>query len=168
MQHHSSRPNAGYQNDVSCFPLSLMVPHLAATSASTSFVVFPSGRTCAARTRTVATWINPCAYANPLAATTTGQSNLAPYGPPDRTMVFGPGYNRVDLSAFKSFAVYRETTLQFRADIFNLFNTPAYGQPGSTLGSGFGQITSERFGGSGTAGENPDARVVQFAAKYVF
>ena len=127
-----------------------------------------SNSICATRTRTVATWINPCAYENPVAATTTGQSNLEPYGPPDRTMIFGPGYNRVDLSVFKSFAVYRETTLQFRADIFNLFNTPAYGQPGSTLGSGFGQITSERFGGSGTAGENPDARVVQFAAKYIF
>jgi hypothetical protein len=37
-----------------------------------------------------------------------------------------------------------------------------------SLGNGFGQVTSERFGGSGTAGENPAARVVQFAAKYVF
>ncbi len=122
--------------------------------------------TCATKTRTVATWFNPCAFVNPVQATTT--DSIASYGPPGRTMVYGPGYNRVDLSAFKSFAVYRETNVQFRADIFNLFNTPAYGQPGDTTGGGFGQITSERFGGSGTAGESPDARVVQFALKYIF
>ena len=141
---------------------------------------------CATRTRTVATWFNPCAFVNPPqvipALNAQGQPNtagpgqilanapnvLSAYGPPGRTMVAGPGYNRVDLSAFKSFDVVRETSIQFRADIFNLFNTPAYGQPSNTTGSAFGQITTERFGGSGTAGENPDARVVQFALKYIF
>ena len=122
--------------------------------------------TCATKTRTVATWFNPCAFVNPVQATTTDE--FSSYGPPGRTMVAGPGYNRTDLSAFKNFAVIRETSVQFRADLFNLFNTPAYGQPGNTTGGGFGQITSERFGGGGTAGENPDARVVQFALKYLF
>ena len=88
-------------------------------------------------------------------------------------MIYGPGYNRTDLSLFKNFVVYRETHLQFRADLFNVWNTPAYGQPDSRTGSGFGAITSERFGsfggaGSATAGENPDARVAQFALKYFF
>ena len=146
-----------------------------------------TNETCATKTRTVDTWFNPCAFVNPpqvipAVDPTTGQPNaagpgqilstdphvLSAYGPPGRTMVYGPGYNRTDLSAFKSFAVFRETNLQFRADIFNLWNTPAYGQPGATTGGGFGQITSERFGGGGTAGESPDARVVQFALKYVF
>ncbi len=147
---------------------------------------------CATKTRTVATWFNPCAFSNPpqvipVINPATGEPNvpgpgqilanapnvLSAYGPPDRTSVYGPGYNRVDLSAFKNFAVIRETSVQFRADIFNLFNTPAYGQPGNTTGGGFGQITSERFGGgsgnySGTAGESPDARVIQFALKDLF
>jgi len=123
------------------------------------------------QTRTLASWFNPCAFANPAQATSTG--DLASYGPPGRTTVDGPGYNRTDLSAFKSFAIYRETNLQFRTDIFNLWNTPAYGQPGNTTGGGFGQIVSERFGSTGgqysaTAGESPDARVVQFALKYIF
>ncbi len=142
---------------------------------------------CATRTRTVASWFNPCAFANPRQVipaidAQTGQPNvpnanqilsndpnvLSAYGPPGRTTVYGPGYNRTDLSAFKNFPVYRETSVQFRTDIFNLWNTPAYGQPGNTTGGGFGQITSERFGGGGTAGENPDSRVVQFALKYLF
>ena len=142
---------------------------------------------CATKTRTVATWFNPCAFVNPpkvipAVNATTGQPNvagpgqilstapnvLAAYGPPGRTQIYGPGYNRTDFSAFKSFAVIWETHVQFRADIFNLWNTPAYGQPGGATGGGFGQITSERFGGGGTAGESPDARVVQFALKYIF
>ena len=138
---------------------------------------------CATKTRTVATWFNPCAFVNPPKVVTgaagPGQISvsdpnvLSSYGPPGRTSIYGPGYNRTDLSAFKSFAVYRGTNVQFRGDIFNLFNTPAYGQPGNTTGSGFGEITTERFGGggaqyTGTAGESPDARVVQFALKYVF
>ncbi len=139
--------------------------------------------TCATKTRTVETWFNPCAFVNPPKVVTgaagpgqisvTDPNVLSAYGPPGRTSVYGPGYNRTDLSAFKSFAVYRETNVQFRADIFNLWNTPAYGQPGNTTGGGFGQITSERFGSGGgnytsTAGESPDARVVQFALKYIF
>ncbi len=106
-----------------------------------------SNGVCATRTRTLASWFNPCAFANPAQATSTG--DLASYGPPGRTTVDGPGYNRTDLSAFKSFAIYRETNLQFRTDIFNLWNTPAYGQPGNTTGGGFGQIVSERFGSTG-------------------
>jgi len=142
---------------------------------------------CATRTRTVASWFNPCAFANPRQIIPsvnqqTGQPNvpngnqilandpnvLSAYGPPGRTTVFGPGYNRIDISGFKSFPIYRETTLKFRADVFNLFNTPAYGQPGNTTGGGFGQITSERFGGGGTAGESPDSRVAQFSLTYSF
>ena len=130
-----------------------------------------SSAVCATKTRTLATWFNPCAFANPTPATTPG--DLASYGPPGRPTVAGPGYNRTDLSAFKSFAIWRETNLQFRTDVFNLWNTPAYGQPDNTTGGGFGQITSERFGSTGgqysaTAGESPDARVIQFALKYIF
>jgi hypothetical protein len=126
---------------------------------------------CATKTHTLATWFNPCAFANPTPATST--TDLASYGPPGRPTLAGPGYNRTDLSAFKSFGIYRETNVQFRADIFNLWNTPAYGQPANTTGGSFGQIASERFGSTGgqysaTAGESPDARVVQFALKYIF
>ncbi|RRA49197.1 TonB-dependent receptor [Acidipila sp. EB88] len=130
-----------------------------------------SNAVCATATHTLATWFNPCAFANPAQATSTG--DLASYGPPGRLTVAGPGYNRTDLSIFKSFGIFRETNVQFRTDVFNLWNTPAYGQPGNTTGGGFGQIVSERFGSTGgqysaTAGESPDARVIQFALKYVF
>jgi hypothetical protein len=125
-----------------------------------------TGVTCATQVKTVKTWFNPCAYNNPPDA--TGANDLAAYGPKGRTMVSGPGYKRIDMSVFKSFSTFRSQTLQFRADIFNLFNTPAFGQPDNTLGGSAGQITSERFGGQGLAAEQPDARVIQLSLKYAF
>lgn len=125
-----------------------------------------TGVTCATQTRTVTSWFNPCAFTNPPVA--TGPNDLAAYGGYGRSMVYGPGYNRVDLSVFKTFTLYRETKLDLRADLFNAMNTPAYGQPNATIGSSFGQITSTRFGGSGTAAETPDARVAQISARFHF
>lgn len=125
-----------------------------------------TGATCSTKVRTTGSWFNPCAFKNPAVA--TGPDDLASYGTKGRTEIWGPGYNRVDFSAFKAFKLVHNANLQFRADIFNLFNTPAYGQPGNTIGSSFGVITSERFGGSGISGETPDARVVQFSGKVTF
>ncbi|HEY1743249.1 MAG TPA: carboxypeptidase regulatory-like domain-containing protein, partial [Granulicella sp.] len=121
---------------------------------------------CATKTRTVKTWFNPCAYTNPPVA--TGPDDLAAYGPPLRQVVYGPGYNRVDLSLSKTFPLWHQTTLDFRADLYNALNTPTYGPPNTTVGSGFGQISSTRFGGSGIAAEAPDARVAQFSGKLHF
>ncbi|MDE1178664.1 MAG: carboxypeptidase regulatory-like domain-containing protein [Edaphobacter sp.] len=125
-----------------------------------------TGVTCATQVKTVNTWFNPCAFTNPPVA--TGPNDIAAYGGYGRSMVYGPGYNRVDLSLFKKFTLYRDTALDIRADLFNALNTPAYGQPNATIGSGFGQITSTRFGGSGTAAETPDARVAQLSARFHF
>jgi len=121
---------------------------------------------CATKTRTVKTWFNPCAYTNPPVA--VGPDDLAAYGPPLRQVVYGPGYNRVDLSLSKTFPLWHQTTLDFRADLYNALNTPTYGPPNTTVGSGFGQISSTRFGGSGIAAEAPDARVAQFSGKLHF
>lgn len=126
--------------------------------------------TCAMKVKTVTSWFNPCAFANPPVAveTVTGANQvalsdnggLAAYGTRGRTMVSGPGYNRADISLFKSFPTFEQQYLQFRADIFNIYNTPAFGLPNGNVGAGFGSITSERF--------SPDARVVQLALKYYF
>jgi Carboxypeptidase regulatory-like domain len=121
------------------------------------------GVTCATKTRTIQNWWNPCAFDNPTPAQFASKTQLSSYGPSGRTDVAGPGYNRVDMSVFKSFPTYRGQSLQFRADFFNLFNHPAIGQPGNMLGSGFGQITTERFGG-----DQQDARTIQLALKYFF
>jgi hypothetical protein len=78
-----------------------------------------------------------------------------------RTPLFGPGFVNTDFSAVKKLPLrFREgTSLEFRAEFFNLFNTPQFFQPGTDIDSpGFGQIT-------GTV-NNP--RLIQFALKLLF
>jgi hypothetical protein len=82
------------------------------------------------------------------------------YGTSPRNPVVGPGTHQFDLSASKSFPIYRENhSLLFRAEMFNATNTPQFANPGGTFGTGtFGRVTS-------TAGDN---RQIQFALKYNF
>jgi hypothetical protein len=79
--------------------------------------------------------------------------------------VTGPGFNKLDASLFKTFAIpYRKTSLQVRADAFNLLNHPSFGNPGTGLtGANSQAITSTRF-----SGVIPDARVLQVAMRLSF
>ncbi len=139
------------------------------------------GITCPTKVRTLQNWYNPCAFANPLPAVALGNtgafypdgktpvpntiSGLAalPYLGSARSQTHGPGYDRVDMSLFKDFHVFGESALQFRADVFNLLNTPAYGDPSNRgISSNGGQITGARSFQSNT----PDSRFFQFALKY--
>lgn len=116
---------------------------------------------CNLPTRTIDHWFNPCAFRNPLPA--SSDSDLQAYGPRGTTLIRGPGYIRADMSFFKSFPVVRENwAIQFRADVFNLTNTPTWFNPNTYLG-GATNITSSRF-----SGLQPDARVFQFALKFLF
>jgi hypothetical protein len=99
---------------------------------------------------------------NLIPAATAG---LIPFGPRGRQGVIGPGFNKLDMSLFKTFAVpFHESALQLRADAFNLLNHPTFGNPGSGLSGGGNQaIGSTRF-----SGILPDARVIQVAARLSF
>ena len=133
---------------------------------------------CAQRTRTLQHWYNPCAFANPPLAfpeasvagspiSTRQIPGLAalPYLGGRRLSVPGPGYERINMSLFKDFSTFREEYVEFRADIFNVLNTPAYGNPSVTSNASTGgQIVSPRSFQNLT----PDARFFQLSAKYVF
>lgn len=136
------------------------------------------GIQCASQTRTKEHWYNPCAFANPPLAfpqasvagspvspvQITGLAAL-PYLGGKRNIISGPGYERINASLFKRFSTIREQYLEFRADAFNVLNTPAYGNPSvaddSTNG---GSITAPRSFQYLT----PDARFFQVSAKYAF
>lgn len=128
--------------------------------------------TCAAKTRNLKNWYNPCSFANPLDGSTipsgtliTNHQQVLAYLGGKRNNVFGPGYERINMSVFKDFTTWHEQFLEFRTDIFNLFNTPAYGQPNTTnINSNGGNITAPRSFQNFT----PDARFIQFSAKYQF
>ncbi len=59
----------------------------------------------------------------------------------------GPGVVNMDLSLFRSFKLTEKFDLQFRAEGFNLSNTPHFGNPsGNANSSRFGQVTSTDTG----------------------
>lgn len=71
----------------------------------------------------------------------------------------GPGFWNVDASLVKRFKVNDRIAAELRADAFNAFNHPRFGNPNGAFGSAtFGQVT-------GTAG-NP--RLVRFGARVTF
>ena len=56
----------------------------------------------------------------------------------------GPGQAQADFSMNKTFEVYEKFKAQFRAEVFNLTNTPQfYGPQTNISSSSFGQITSQ-------------------------
>ena len=58
------------------------------------------------------------------------------YGNSPRNPLVGPGTKTFDTSLSKSFRITETHSLLFRAEAFNLFNTPQFGSPGGTLGTG--------------------------------
>ena len=60
-----------------------------------------------------------------------------------RNALRGFGFAQLDLSLRRRFALTERVNLQFRTDIFNLFNRPNFGDPISDLNSGlFGRSTA--------------------------
>ena len=81
-------------------------------------------------------WFDPLAFTSP---------GSYIYGNSGRNILTGPGTQEVDLSLFKNFALGAQEArrLQFRAEAFNVFNTPQFNNPNAQIGySGVAQITS--------------------------
>jgi hypothetical protein len=102
--------------------------------------------------------INPAAFVTPLG---TGQ-----FGDSGRNMLRGPALLNWDFSVFKKFKVRESQLLEFRAEIFNVFNTPEFSNPAAnvsapaTFGQSFSTIT--------TPVGFPSQRQIQLALKYFF
>jgi hypothetical protein len=100
--------------------------------------------------KSISKWFNTACFATPA----TQQLGNA-----SRTYGYGPGRTNVDLSLYKKFAVVEKQNLEFRAELFNIFNHSQFGTPDVGLGdAAFGAISS-------TVQQN---RQVQFALKYLF
>jgi hypothetical protein len=87
------------------------------------------------------------------------QFSVLQYGALGRNTLRQPGIKTWDVGLFKEFPVKEKQRFQFRAEAFNLFNTPQFSAPNSQLGApGFGQITSTWL----------NNRQMQLALKYLF
>ncbi len=82
-----------------------------------------------------------------------------------RNSLYGPNFRHVDLSIFKDFPVTESLNVQFRAESFNISNTPSYIIP---LGSGNAQLGNPDFGKVTNYDPNYNPRLYQFAVKLQF
>lgn len=114
------------------------------------------------KSQTVDQFLNPLAFVNPPVATaaSAGPENLGGKG----SQVSGPPFRRFDLSVFRRFPFIHESYFEFRAEAFNLTNTPNFGQPTSlnfNVKSTFARIDATR--------DDPnDPREIQLSLKYYF
>jgi hypothetical protein len=93
--------------------------------------------------------------------------NVFHFGNLGRNVVIGPGFSNTDFSVIKNTRVTENTQVQFRAEMFDIFNHANFGQPGriALVGStAFGRITNTRF----PTGDSGSSRQIQFALKFVF
>jgi hypothetical protein len=98
--------------------------------------------------------------------------DIAPFAVPvgrfgnlGRNVVIGPGFNNTDFSVIKRTKLTENQLIEFRWEVFDLFNHANFGQPGRVAGSAnFGQITNTRF----PTGDSGSSRQMQFALKYKF
>jgi hypothetical protein len=81
--------------------------------------------------------------------------------------IYGPGFGNTDFSVIKNMELGHDARLQFRVEVFNMFNQANLGLPGriASVGStSFGVITNTRF----PTGDSGSARQIQFAIKALF
>ena len=94
-------------------------------------------------------------YFNTNAFTTNA---IGTFGDTGRNILRGPTTRNLDWSLFKNIPIKETRSLQFRAELFNVFNHANFGQPVAT-------VTNPNFGKILSAG-NP--RIIQLALKFVF
>ncbi len=87
------------------------------------------------------------------------------YGTAGRDIIIGAPTHNFDFALLKNFTLGKETRfLQFRSEVFNLFNHPNFDNPNvTTTSSVFGKITS-----AGVQDARASSRQIQFALRLAF
>jgi Carboxypeptidase regulatory-like domain/TonB dependent receptor-like, beta-barrel len=95
-------------------------------------------------------WFNPAAFAIPTKYT---------YGNSGRNILRADNLLELDLTLEKNFVFSETRRLQFRAEAFNITNTPTFAAPGATIGSSSAGVVTSTLNGN---------RVLQGALKFYF
>jgi hypothetical protein len=114
--------------------------------------------------QSIGEWFNTNCFAAPKTLTKVINGVPVTYGElgnANRTPVSGPDFVNTDFSVIKRFALpWENTGLDFRAEIFNLFNHAQFGLPGGDFNA------PGTFGKINYTVNNP--RLVQFGLKFTF
>ena len=111
--------------------------------------------------RSITNYLNINAFLAPAAAPGGVYATTRPF------TVSGPNVMNIDLAFSRNFKIRERSTMQFRAEAFNLTNSVMFGPPTGALNSAnFGRISPQIQ--SSAPGSTSTARIMQFAIKYAF
>lgn len=98
-------------------------------------------------------FFNPAAFSAPPVVTSSTGARIQTFGNSAKRVARGPGSHNWNFGLFKNTPITERTMVQFRAEFFNLFNTPQFGlasasSPSLTFGNpAFGKlVTSANVG----------------------
>lgn len=148
------------------FPVTVFGPDNSNSQGVFSFSRANQYRPLVVQNRTVSNWwgtgpsAQPCITAGVDNGTCAyGAAGSFTFGSAANSTERGPGYHQLDASLFKTFQIRESQTLSFRADFFNVFNAPSYGNPDNS-------VTSTSFGV--ISGVRSPPRQIQFSLDYRF
>jgi hypothetical protein len=105
-------------------------------------------------------WFNPAAFA---------VNDLGTFGTLGRNVFYGPHLYSFDMGFFKNFQISERAGLQFRAEMFNIFNQVNFDNPVTSAGGSFAQVGAGGFGTlTRTSPSGGDPRIIQFRLKFEF
>ena len=96
-----------------------------------------------------------------------GGKTIYHFGSMGRNVLIGPRFNNTDVSLIKRTKIGENKLIEFRWEVFDVFNHANFGQPGRTAQVGstaFGVITNTRF----PTGDSGSSRQMQFALKFKY
>jgi Carboxypeptidase regulatory-like domain len=111
--------------------------------------------------QTLDCWFNQAAFVAPPLA--PGQQSAHQFGNSHIGNIRGPRLVNFDFVLQKNFKIREQHQIEFRAELFNVFNHPNFGLPG-----GGSQIAVDVPGGAAITNTATDNRQIEFALKYTF
>lgn len=126
---------------------------------------------------TVNQWFNPDDF-HVVTCQVSTLPSLCHYGSSGNGILRGPNFYNLDFSLFKNFQIRERMKLQFRAEMFNIFNTPNFNPPKNSLsastqflpatdGGAFPSQIRSQGPGQITSLAAPN-RQIQFGLKFLF
>lgn len=113
-------------------------------------------------------YLSAAAFSVPRSATGAAIAD-GKFGTLGRNKFYGPGFQSVDASLFKTTNITERVRAQFRFEVFNIFNLVNWANPVTNFSSGsFGLLTNTRNGGSAPGVGLGEPRNVQLALKVLF
>jgi hypothetical protein len=104
-------------------------------------------------------YLNPAAFATPAAGT---------FGNMGRNGLIGPALSQFDLTLHKTVKLHEKTNLQFRGELYNVFNHANFANPAATLSSALPSGYTDASTASGLSGLQPGAAYTASAAGGAF